>query len=173
LLPYVGRWTRRHSKAAGSSWRPPSASGRVTSGRGFIPLCSTPYETGVHVLRCNLKRQLLLTGRFSPCRDREARTVVTSTVNGRFPAGELTRRAPQLFATSAMAGGAEAHPHIAPPKSPPPKNSSDTTSSHSWATRRGPLPVYGLAALGAARALVRPYHRVRPGSRMRARDLRA
>jgi hypothetical protein len=44
--------------------------------------------------------------------------VVTSTINGRFPAGELTRRAPQLFATSAMVGGAEAHPHIAPPKLP-------------------------------------------------------
>jgi hypothetical protein len=32
-----------------------------------------------------------------------------------------------------------------------PKYSSEATSSHSWATRRGPLPVYGLAALGAAR----------------------
>jgi hypothetical protein len=143
LLPYVGRWTRRLWSAAGSSWRPPSASGRVTSGRGFIPLCSTPYETGVHVLvgsllvqengldyasegpvyrrisrfekarfdrswttcptstkyrlGCNLKRPLFVTGRFSPCRDREARTVVTSTVNGRFPAGELTRRAPSFL----------------------------------------------------------------------------
>ena len=34
---------------------------------------------------------------------------VTSPAGGRFPAGELTRRGPQLFATSAIAGGAEAH----------------------------------------------------------------
>ena len=35
--------------------------------------------------------------------------MVTSTVNGRFPAGELTRRDPQLFAMSAILGDAKAH----------------------------------------------------------------
>ena len=39
---------------------------------------------------------------------------VTPPVNGKVPAGELARRDPQLFATSAMADGAEAHSHIAP-----------------------------------------------------------
>jgi hypothetical protein len=39
---------------------------------------------------------------------------VTSPGAGRFPAGELTRRDPQLFATSAMTGSAEAHSRIAP-----------------------------------------------------------
>jgi hypothetical protein len=43
------------------------------------------------------------------------RTVVKVPANGRSPAGELTRRDPQLFATSAMAAVAEAHSHIAPP----------------------------------------------------------
>jgi hypothetical protein len=33
--------------------------------------------------------------------------VVTSTVNGRFPAGELMLRDPQLFATSTILGDAD------------------------------------------------------------------
>ena len=41
--------------------------------------------------------------------------LVTIPVNGKSSAGELTRRDPQLFATSATAGGAEARSHIAPP----------------------------------------------------------
>jgi hypothetical protein len=36
-------------------------------------------------------------------------TVVKVPVNGRFPASEVTRRDPQLFATSAILGDAEAH----------------------------------------------------------------
>jgi len=39
---------------------------RVTSWRGFIPLCVMPYETGVNVLGCNSKRQHFVTGRVSP-----------------------------------------------------------------------------------------------------------
>jgi len=38
--------------------------------------------------------------------------VVKSTVDGRFPAGELICRAPGLFATSTFLGGGEAHSHI-------------------------------------------------------------
>jgi hypothetical protein len=45
-----------------------------------------------------------------------AKLFVTSPVNGRSPTDEQARRDPQLFATSAMDGGAEAHSHIAPPK---------------------------------------------------------
>jgi len=41
---------------------------------------------------------------------------VTSPVDGRFSAGELMCRDPQLLVTSAMAYGAEAHSHIAPPQ---------------------------------------------------------
>jgi hypothetical protein len=41
-------------------------------------------------------------------------TVVTSPVNGRFPAGDLVCRDPQLFVTSAILGGAEALSHVAP-----------------------------------------------------------
>jgi hypothetical protein len=43
-------------------------------------------------------------------------SVVKVPVNGKFSAGELTRRDPQLFATSEIVGGAEAHLHIAPLK---------------------------------------------------------
>jgi hypothetical protein len=46
--------------------------------------------------------------------DYTAWTVVKVPVNGKSSAGELTGRDPQLFATSAVAGGAEAHSHIAP-----------------------------------------------------------
>jgi hypothetical protein len=38
---------------------------------------------------------------------------VTSPDDGRFPAGELIRRDPQLLVTGAILGGAEAHSHIA------------------------------------------------------------
>ena len=42
--------------------------------------------------------------------------MVKVPVNGRSPAGELARRDPQLLVTSAVANGAEAHSHVAPPK---------------------------------------------------------
>ena len=60
---------------------------------------------------CNSQRQLFVTGRFSPRLPVSAWAVVRSPGAGRFPAGELTRR-PPLFATSAMAGGEEAHSDI-------------------------------------------------------------
>jgi hypothetical protein len=62
------------------------------------------------------KRQHFVTGRVSPRLPISARAVVNPTGNGRFPAGQLTGRDPQLFATSAILGGAEAHSHIAPQK---------------------------------------------------------
>jgi hypothetical protein len=49
---------------------------------------------------------------------RKKRQIFVSPGDGRFPAGELMRRDPQLFATSAILVGAEAHSHTAPPKSP-------------------------------------------------------
>ena len=58
---------------------------RVTSWRGFIPLCVMPYETGVNVLGCNSKRQHFVTGRVSPRPPISARAVVKPTGNGRFP----------------------------------------------------------------------------------------
>jgi hypothetical protein len=100
----------------GSSCGPSSAVKRVTSSRGFTPLCVTPYATGLHVLGCNTERQHFVRGRFSPCLPVSARAVVKSTVDGRFPAGELICRAPGLFATSAFLGGGEAHSHIEPPE---------------------------------------------------------
>jgi hypothetical protein len=46
---------------------------------------------------------------------REKRQIfVTSPVAGRFPAGELVGKDPQLLVTSAILGGAEAHSRIAP-----------------------------------------------------------
>jgi hypothetical protein len=45
---------------------------------------------------------------------KEQQIFVTSPFNGRFPAGELEGRDPQLLVTSAILGGAEAHSHIAP-----------------------------------------------------------
>src|ERR671913_117697 len=45
-------------------------------------------------------------------------SVVKVPVNGRFPAGELTRKDPQLLVTSAILVGTEARSHIAPPKYP-------------------------------------------------------
>jgi hypothetical protein len=48
--------------------------------------------------------------------DCTAWVVVKVPVDGRFPAGELMRRDPRLFATSAILGDAEAASHIAPPK---------------------------------------------------------
>jgi hypothetical protein len=75
-----------------------------------------PYATGLHVLGCNTERQHFVRGRFSPCLPVSARAVVKSTVDGRFPAGELICRAPGLFATSAFLGGGEAHSHIEPPE---------------------------------------------------------
>jgi hypothetical protein len=41
-------------------------------------------------------------------------TVIKSPVNGRFSAGGLMRRDPQLLVTSAVAYGVEAHSDIAP-----------------------------------------------------------
>jgi hypothetical protein len=66
----------------------------------YIPLCCTPYIPGIY-LGCTAKNRQLF---------------VTPPVDGKSPAGELARRTPELFATSAIADGAEAHSHIAPPK---------------------------------------------------------
>jgi hypothetical protein len=45
-------------------------------------------------------------------------TVCNISRQREIPRRRADPQSPQLFATSAMAGGAEAHPHIAPPKLP-------------------------------------------------------
>jgi hypothetical protein len=88
------------SRSESSTQRPSSALKRVASGRwsspSIIGFWSTRYVSSMY-------------------QDCTAWTVVKVPVNGRSPAGKLARRDPQLLVTSAVANGAEAHSHVAPP----------------------------------------------------------
>jgi hypothetical protein len=65
-----------------------------------MPLCVTPYASGVYVLGCMAKREHF----------------VTSPVDGRFPAGALTRKAPR-FLSRARRLAALKPTHISHPQS--------------------------------------------------------
>jgi predicted alpha/beta-fold hydrolase len=72
----------------------------------YIPFCGTPLYSR------SIAKQEYSQG----IAQKTAKLFVTTPVNGKSPADELTRKDPQLLVTSAIQGSAEAHSHIAPPK---------------------------------------------------------
>jgi hypothetical protein len=115
------------STAAGFYLGPSNTS--QAGGGSYPPATPTPYTPVTHPLygmstaqiRCNLQRCATTCASESET----AWAVVKVPVNGRFPADELARRAPGLLVTSARAGCAESHSHIAP-NSKTPDQSSQT-----------------------------------------------